>query len=68
MSFDDAIVSNSLDQPITSWNEGAQRLFGFTAEELSGKPASLYMPPEWNELGRGFSYELKTRLDHCSEL
>ncbi len=63
-SSDDAIVSNSLDQRITTWNKGAQRLFGYTAEEAIGQRASLYMPPEWKAEGEAFLDDLKTRLDH----
>jgi two-component system, sensor histidine kinase and response regulator len=62
-SSDDAIVSNSLDQRITTWNKGAERLFGFTASEAIGQPASIYMPPEWRAWGEVFLDELKTRLD-----
>jgi two-component system sensor histidine kinase/response regulator len=63
-SSDDAIVSNSLDQRITTWNKGAQRLFGYTAEEAIGQPASLYMPPEWRSWGEVFLDDLKNRIDH----
>ena len=62
-SSDDAIVSNSLDQRIMTWNKGAQRLFGFTPEEAIGQPASLYMPPEMKSLGQKFLNDLMTRLD-----
>ena len=43
-SSDDAIVGKSLDGVITSWNPGAQRLYGYAAEEMVGKPASLLVP------------------------
>jgi len=46
-SSGDAIVSKSLDGVVTSWNAGAQRLFGYTAEEAIGQPiASLVIPPD----------------------
>ncbi|HZO81108.1 MAG TPA: PAS domain S-box protein [Candidatus Binataceae bacterium] len=45
-SSDDAIVAISPDYRVMSWNKGAERLFGFTAEEALGRPPSeLYVPP-----------------------
>jgi PAS domain S-box-containing protein len=43
---DDAIVSKNLDGIITSWNKGAERLFGYLAEESIGKPVTMLVPPE----------------------
>lgn len=43
---DDAIVSKTLDGVITSWNGGAERLFGYSAEEVVGKSILLLIPPE----------------------
>jgi PAS domain S-box-containing protein len=45
-SSDDAIVSTTLDGVITSWNRGAEKLFGYAAEEAVGKPGSILTPPE----------------------
>ena len=45
-SSDDVIVSMSLDGAITSWNKGAERIFGYSAEEAVGKPIRVLIPPE----------------------
>lgn len=45
-SSDDAIISKSIDGYITSWNKGAQRLYGYKPEEIIGQPVSILMPPE----------------------
>jgi PAS domain S-box-containing protein len=44
-SSDDAIIGHTLDGLITSWNRGAQRLYGYAAEEVVGKPLSVLIPP-----------------------
>ena len=43
---DDAIFSTSTDGIITSWNRGAERLYGYRAEEAVGAPVLLLSPPE----------------------
>jgi len=45
-SSDDAIVSKDLNGIITSWNKGAERVFGYTAEEVVGKPIYVIIPPD----------------------
>ncbi len=65
-SSDDAIISKRLDGTITSWNPGAARLYGYTAEEAIGQPITLIIPDDrvddfsdiMNRLARG------QRIDH----
>ena len=45
-SSDDAIIGKSLAGIVTSWNEGAHRLFGYSSEEIIGKPISVIVPPD----------------------
>jgi len=45
-SSDDAIISKSLDGVIQTWNAGAERLFGYTAEQAVGRHISLIIPAD----------------------
>jgi PAS domain S-box-containing protein len=45
-SADDAIISKTLDGIITSWNQGAERIFGYSADEVIGKPVTILIPPD----------------------
>ena len=45
-SADDAIISKTLDGIITSWNNGAERIFGYKADEVIGKPITIIIPPD----------------------
>lgn len=42
----DAVISESLDGTIISWNSAAERMFGYTAEEICGLNMSILSPPE----------------------
>jgi PAS domain S-box-containing protein len=43
---DDAIIGKSLNGRITNWNKGAERLYGYTAEEAIGRSISILLPPD----------------------
>jgi PAS domain S-box-containing protein len=65
-SSDDAIISKDLNGIIMSWNSGAQRIFGYTAEEVIGKPVTILMPPERVNEEPGILARIRRgeRIDH----
>src|SRR5689334_4927852 len=65
-SSDDAIISKTLDGTISSWNKGAERIFGYQAEEAIGKPIYLLIPPELAHEEVGILARLRRgkRIDH----
>jgi len=48
-SSDDAIIGKTLDGTITSWNPGAERIYGYRAEEVIGRPISILVPPDHSD-------------------
>jgi PAS domain S-box-containing protein len=48
-SSDDAIIGKTLDGTIVSWNPGAERIYGYSAKEVIGKPISLLIPPDHSD-------------------
>jgi len=63
---DDAIISKNLDGIIQTWNSGAQRIFGYSAEEVVGKPVTILMPPERFDEEPGILARLRRgeRIEH----
>jgi len=65
-SSDDAIVSKNLDGIITSWNKGAERIFGYTAEEAVGQPITIVIPQDRHDEERTILTRLRRgeRIEH----
>jgi PAS domain S-box-containing protein len=65
-SSDDAIVGKDLNSLITSWNSGAERIFGFTAEEMIGKSIMRLIPQDRREEEREILFRIRRgeRIDH----
>jgi PAS domain S-box-containing protein len=69
-SSDDAIISRDLNGLITSWNAGAQRMFGYAESELLGHPITTIIPPElWEEETR-ILQQLRAgaHIQHCETI
>jgi PAS domain S-box-containing protein len=65
-SSDDAIISKSLNGTITSWNKGAENMFGYSAEEMIGRPILTLIPADRQQEEIGILSQLKRgqRVDH----
>jgi PAS domain S-box-containing protein len=65
-SSDDAIVAKDLNGIITSWNKGAERIFGYQAEEVIGKPITILIPPERQDEEPGILERIRRgeRIEH----
>ena len=66
-SSDDAIVSETLDGVITSWNRAAERMYGYRSEEITGKPFSLLLHPDRGDEMVTILKKIQDgqRVDHC---
>jgi PAS domain S-box-containing protein len=65
-SSDDAIVSKNLNGIITSWNSGAERIFGYSASEAVGEPITLVIPADRQSEEREILTRIRRgeRIDH----
>ena len=63
---DDAIVSKNLDGIVTSWNRGAQRVFGHTAAEAVGQPITIVIPEDRQDEERDILTRIRRgeHIDH----
>ena len=65
-SSEDAIATKTLEGEITSWNAGAERLFGYTAAEAIGQPITIIIPPDRLDEERRILQRLRAgeRVEH----
>ncbi len=67
---DDAIISEDLNGMITSWNQGAQRIFGYCEDEIIGRPLALLAPANCANETRDILERMKRegRMEHVETL
>jgi PAS domain S-box-containing protein len=65
-SSNDAIIGKTLEGIITNWNDGARRIFGYSADEIVGKSVSILIPPDRHDEEPAIIERLKRgeRVDH----
>lgn len=65
-SSDDAILTKDLDGIITTWNRGAERIFGYTAEEAVGQSVTMLIPPDRHDEEAGILGRIRRgeHVDH----
>jgi PAS domain S-box-containing protein len=65
-SSDDAIISKTIESVITSWNDSAERMFGYTADEIIGETIYKLIPPDRQDEEPNILRRLKKgeRVDH----
>ena len=65
-SSEDAIISKDLNGIIVTWNKAAERLFGYFAEEVIGKPITILIPPDRQDEEIGILQRIRRgeRVDH----
>jgi PAS domain S-box-containing protein len=63
---DDVVISKNLDGIIISWNKGAERIFGYTAEEAIGQPIMIVIPEDRHDEERQILTRIRRgeRIDH----
>jgi PAS domain S-box-containing protein len=63
---DDAIITKNLDGIISSWNKSAERVFGYTAEEVIGKPVTILIPADRPDEEPAILVRIRSgeRMDH----
>ena len=65
-SSDDAIVGTTMEGVITSWNKGAEIIYGYPAEEAKGRPVSVLIPPDLLAERARLRRKNQTGRTHCS--